>query len=57
MLAYEKSNIKRITMDEILNHPWMANENLPTNEQLLAEFTTRKKKVDTVLEAERIAKK
>ena len=57
MLAYEKGNIKRITMDEILNHPWMANENLPTNEQLLAEFTTRKQKVDEVLEAERLAKK
>jgi len=48
---------KRIDMDDILNHPWMANESLPTNEQLIEEFTERKKKADEANEAERLEKK
>tara|TARA_B110000285_G_C15065872_1_gene585090 strand:+ start:784 stop:948 length:165 start_codon:yes stop_codon:yes gene_type:complete len=53
MICYEKGNNKRITMEEIFNHPWMVNQTLPTKEELIIEFNERKKKVDAAMEEER----
>ena len=53
MMCYEKGNNKRINMEEILNHPWMVNQTLPTKDELIIEFNERKKKVDEAMEEER----
>ena len=53
MLAFQPD--KRLSLEEILEHPWFQGE-VPSKEDIIADFTARKEKVDEEHERERQAK-
>lgn len=40
---------RRINMNDILSHPWMTSTDVPSNEEILKEFTVREQKAKAAL--------
>lgn len=47
---------KRLTMDQVMDHPWYTNPDVPSSDEVMAEFFSRKKILEDNLRAEREAK-
>ena len=48
---------RRATMDDIINHPWFTNNDIPSLAEIRAEFTERDRLAKQALEQERQERK